>query len=236
MARPPDIQPHWALFLDLDGTLIDIAPRPDLVDVPEGLPGLLKSLSGALDGAVAIVTGRELQVIDALLTPFHASAGTEHGAVVRRPDGHLDESVVPPVPEAWLEILDQASARVPGLVVERKARSVVVHYRQAPEQRDKARALVDSLPGVAGSGFAVLAGHMTFEVKPQSVTKGRAVALLMETAPFAGRFPVFVGDDITDEDGMAAARNLGGLGLRVDAWFPNGPADVRDWLARGARC
>jgi trehalose 6-phosphate phosphatase len=233
MTRPPDIQPDWALFLDFDGTLIDIAPRPELVQVPAELPALLTTASAFLHGAVAIVSGRELHVIDSLLSPFCAAAGGEHGAVVRMPDGALNEALTPLVPHLWLNILDRAAERSPGLVIERKARSVVVHYRLAPQRREEAKALVEALPGLGDEGFVVLGGHMTFEVKPRGISKRRAVAVLMDTPVFAGRRPVFVGDDITDEDGMAIARERGGLGLQVAGYFRNGPADVRAWIARG---
>ncbi|MFT3809091.1 MAG: trehalose-phosphatase [Micropepsaceae bacterium] len=234
MAAPPEIQPDWALFLDFDGTLVDIAARPERVTIPDGLPELLRVAAGRLDGALAVVSGRALPVIDSFLVPYADAAGAEHGAVVRKPDGSLDETATPAVPAGWLTILEAAVAANAGLVIERKPRSVVLHYRLAPEKRAEARALADALPGLDEYGFAVLAGHMAFEVKPRSVSKRRAVAVLMETPPFAGRRPVFVGDDVTDEDGIAMACALGGFGLRVADDFGGSPANVRAWLRRGA--
>ncbi len=234
MTEPPEIQPDWALFLDIDGTLLDFAPKPDLVLVPDGLPAALSALERALGGALAVVSGRSLSVIDTLFAPFRAAAGAEHGAVVRLPDGELDESRTPIVPRLWLQRLEVAAERTDGLVIEKKPRSVVVHYRLAPERADEARELVENLPGLVEEGFTILAAHMALEVKPQGPTKRRPVARLMETAPFAGRRPVFVGDDVTDEDGMAMAARLGGFGLRVADDFGGSPARVRDWVMRGA--
>lgn len=234
MGDPPDIQPDWALFLDLDGTLLDIAAKPDLVSVPQGLPDTLGAAAGALGGALAVVSGRALPVIDTLLSPYFGAAGAEHGAVVRLPGGDLDESRTPMLPRIWLHMLEVAAERIDGLVIERKPRSVVVHFRQAPDREGEARALVESLPGLLDEGFTVLSAHMAYEVRPINASKRRAVALLMERAPFAGRRPVFVGDDVTDEDGIAMAVCLGGFGLRVADDFAGSPARVRDWLGRGA--
>lgn len=234
MAYPPEIQPDWALFLDLDGTLLDLAAKPDLVSVPSDLPEALDAVSRKLGGALAVVSGRALGVIDSLLSPYHAAAGAEHGAVVRLPDGALDESRTPMVPRLWVHQLEVAAERTPGFVIEKKPRSVVVHYRLAPEHAEEARALVESLPGLHQEGFSVLAARMAYEVKPSAASKRRPVALLMESEPFSGRTPVFVGDDVTDEDGIAMARGLGGFGLRVADDFGGSPAEVRDWLMRGA--
>lgn len=234
MAAPPEIQPDWALFLDFDGTLVDLAPRPDLVAVPADLPAVLTGVAKKLDGAVAIVSGRALAVIDSFLAPYADSAGAEHGAVIRRADRSLDEMATSGVPPEWIARLETAASAGQGLVMERKPRSVVLHYRLAPEKRDDARAVVEALPGLEASGFGVLAGHMAFEVKPRSVSKRRAVAVLMETPPFAGRRPVFIGDDVTDEDGIAMACALGGFGMRVADDFGGSPANVRAWLKRGA--
>ncbi len=234
MAELPEIRPDWALFLDLDGTLLDLAAKPDLVTVPPGLPAALNAVTGALGGALAVVSGRALSVIDGLLMPFRAPAGAEHGAVVRLPDGELDECRTPAVPRIWGHILDHAAERIDGLVIERKPRSLVVHFRQCPARAAEARALAETLPDREAEGFVVMPAHMAFEIKPRSASKRRAVALLMETPPFAGRRPVFVGDDLTDEDGIAMATALGGFGLRVGVDFCGGPAEVRAWIARGA--
>lgn len=227
------IQRDWALFLDLDGTLLDIAARPDDVEVPERLALELSHLRHELDGAVAVVSGRDLAVIDDLLSPFVGAGAGEHGAVVRMPDGSLDKARTPMIPRLWLQMLRTASETWPGIVVERKPRSVCVHYRLAPEREVDVRELVESLPDLDREGFSILPAKMAYEVKPKTSSKGRAVALLMEARPFAGRTPVYVGDDVTDEDGIAMAKKLGGFGLRVQDAFEGQPQMVRDWLARG---
>lgn len=234
MATPPEIQPDWALFLDFDGTLVDLAPRPDLVSVPPDLAGILVKLAGRLGGAIAVVSGRALGTIDSFLTPYAGTTGAEHGAVIRRPDGSLDQTETPNVPPEWVAQLESAVATRCGLVFERKPRSVVVHYRLAPERQAEAQALAQTLPGADDLGFGVLAGHMAFEVKPKNVSKRRPVSVLMEIPPFQGRRPVFVGDDVTDEDGIEIAAALGGFGLRVADDFDGSPANVRAWLERGA--
>lgn len=233
MRDAADIQRDWALFLDLDGTILDIAPRPDEVEVPERLALELNRLRHDLDGAVAVVSGRELAVIDDLLSPFQGAGAGEHGAVVRLPDGSLDKTRTPVIPRLWLEKLRAVAESWQGIVVERKPRSVCVHYRLAPEREEDVRALVESLPGLEEEGFIVMPARMAYEVKPRTSSKARAVALLMETPPFIGRTPVYVGDDVTDEDGMAMAAKLGGFGLRVGDSFGGEPQNVRDWIARG---
>jgi trehalose 6-phosphate phosphatase len=233
MRDAAEIRRDWALFLDLDGTLLDIAAKPDEVKVPSMLALELSRVRHDLDGAVAIVSGRELAVLDDLLSPFSGAGAGEHGAVVRLPDGSLDKVRTPVIPRLWIEKLRAAAESWPGIVVERKPRSVCVHYRLAPEREQDALALVSSLPDLEAEGFTILRSKMAFEVKPRSSSKGRAVALLMETPPFVGRTPVYVGDDVTDEDGIAMAAKLGGFGLRVEQAFEGQPQKVRDWLARG---
>ena len=119
------------------------------------------------------------------------------------------------------------------MIIDRKARALGAHYRLAPQRATAVEAMVRSLPDLAKSGFVVMAARMAFEVKPANASKDRAVAKLMDKPPFAGRMPVFVGDDITDEAGIAMAEKLGGFGLRVPETFEGEPARVRDWLARG---
>jgi trehalose 6-phosphate phosphatase len=233
MGQPQDIRENWALFLDLDGTLLDIAEKPDLVTVPAGLPGDLARLSRGLCGALAVVSGRAMSVLDDLLSPFAGPGAAEHGAVVRHVGGELDAVKSNAIPAIWLHTLNRAAEAWKGIVIERKPRSVVVHYRLAPERAADVKALVEGLPDLDREGFAVMAAKMAFEVKPKSSSKGRAVALLMEEAPFAGRIPVFVGDDQTDEAGIDMAQRLGGFGLRVGTVFGNDPAAVRAWIARG---
>ena len=220
---------HPALLLDLDGTLIDIAPTPDAVVVPPALPDALRRLRARHGDAVAIISGRPVEAVDALLDHAAYAVAGEHGAALRTaPGGPVVRDGLPVLPEAALARAAAAVARFPGALVERKAHGVALHYRQAPEAeaalRGAAEAIVAACPG-----FSLLAGSMTWEVRPDGVHKGNAVRALMAAPPFTGRMPVFIGDDVTDRDAIAAAVALGGVGLLVAEAFA-GPAGVRAWL------
>jgi trehalose 6-phosphate phosphatase len=219
-----------ALFLDFDGTLVEIAPRPEAVVVPPGLPGLLHRLATRLDGALAIVSGRPLEQLDALLPAPLAMAG-DHGAALRRaPGAPVEALALPSPPAAWRTRIEELAARFPGALVETKTHGFVLHYRLAPEAGAPARALLDEL--IADNGdFVTMPARMAWEVKPTAVSKATAVAGFMARPPFAGRTPVYVGDDVTDEAGMEAARAAGGIGLKLQDAFGT-PAALREWLAR----
>ncbi|WP_338144372.1 trehalose-phosphatase [Neoroseomonas marina] len=231
----PEIEAGWALFLDLDGTLLDIAPRPDAVVVPSGLPCALARTAVRLGGALAVVSGRPRATVDSLLAPLVLPGGFGHGAELRDALGRTGApGTVPVPPQHWAVRLAAFVAAHPGLLLERKPHGLALHYRAAPDQARAAKALMSAFADEAPSDFELLPAHMAFEIRPRAATKGRAVAALMAAAPFRGRRPVFVGDDVTDEDGMAEARRLGGFGLRVGEDFTGGPTEVRAWLARAA--
>lgn len=234
LASPPAPESHWALFLDLDGTLLDIAPAPDRVVVPNDLIHDLAAGSVALGGALAIVSGRPLAEVDSLLAPLRLPGAGEHGAVVRLPSGGRDE-LDDQVPHDWIEALTAAAANKNGVLVERKVHSVVVHYRRAPQLEGFFKQFCIELTQSETSKFEVLQGKMAVEIRPRTVTKARAVELLMQVDPFRGRKPVFVGDDVTDEDGFRAAKALGGHGLDVFVRFAGMPQEVRRWLKSVAR-
>jgi trehalose 6-phosphate phosphatase len=229
---PPEITSGMALLLDLDGTLLDFAPTPDAVVVPPALPPALATLQARLGGALAIVTGRPVAQIDALLPGLPAVAGEHGGAIRHAPGATVEREPHPPVPPAWLAEAEAALAAHPGTLLERKAQGVTLHFRRAPEAGPALRALAESLLALLPS-HTLLAGSMVWEVRPRGIHKGNAVRALMSRPPFAGRTPLFVGDDVTDEDAIAAARALGGIGLKVDESFGT-PQGVRDWLAREA--
>ncbi|MGO9134791.1 MAG: trehalose-phosphatase [Methylovirgula sp.] len=232
-AFAPDPLRDWALFLDLDGTLLDIAQTPDSVVVPDDLVRDLKAASQVLDGALAIVSGRALETIDRLLAPLQLPIGSEHGAVIRLPNGFYDE-VELKVPEEWaLAIVDLVS-RCPGMLTEAKHHNIVAHYRNAPAYEAEIRAVLGGLVARDPENFEMLEAKMAFEVRARKVSKARAVHALMNVAPFAGRTPVFVGDDKTDEDGFRAAIEFGGIALDVASAFAGQPGKVRDWLKRFA--
>lgn len=234
-ADVPEIEAGWALFLDLDGTLIDLAPTPDSVVVPPGLTVALAVLARRLDGALAIVTGRARTTVDALLAPLVLPGGFGHGAELRDATGHCrSDSAIMPLPPSWVDDLSDSIRAWPGVLLERKPHGLALHFRTAPEYGEAAHAALTALLRGHEAHFALLPAHMAYEIRPRLATKGRAVDALMAGAPFRGRRPVFVGDDVTDEDGMQAARRHGGFGLHVGQDFRYGPAEVRAWVARAA--
>jgi trehalose 6-phosphate phosphatase len=235
MLRAPEVERHWALFLDLDGTLLDIAAAPDKVVMPARLIDALARLSVALDGALAVVSGRTLTNIDRLLSPLRLPVAAEHGAVIRLPSTKIDRlSQRRRPPQAWIKQLRQAVSGWEGVLIEEKTYSVALHYRLAPHRVVVVRKLAMSLVRAAPNRFELLTAKRAFEIRPKGITKARAVEVLMEQHPFRGRLPVFVGDDVTDEDGIEIAHELGGLGLNVDSAFGGQPRTVRDWLKRAA--
>lgn len=215
------------MLLDVDGTLLDIAPTPESVMVPPRLPGTLAGLHRRLDGALAIVSGRPLEQIDALLG--HAlPAAAEHGAVLRVPPLPAARLALPQVPQAWRQTATALEARLAGVRVEDKALGFVMHYRAAPQA---AAELADILRALAGTdpNFEVMPADMAFEIRPRGADKGTAVNAIMAGRDFTGRLPLFIGDDVTDRDGMRAAQALGGVGLLVEDSFGT-PGGVRAWL------
>jgi trehalose 6-phosphate phosphatase len=226
-ALPP--MERAALLLDLDGTLLDIAPTPDAVVVPPGLLDVLHDLRRLLGDAVAVVTGRPVETVDALLgDAVYAVAGEHGGAIRHTPDGPLERPRLSPPPDSWLADAERMVAAHPGALLERKARGFALHYRAVPEAgtifRDELGALLQG-----SADFELLSGLMIWEVRPRGIDKGKALASLMERAPFGDRLPVFIGDDVTDEDAIAAAEVLGGVGLRVPESFGDA-SGVRTWL------
>jgi len=225
--------PRAALLLDLDGTLIDIAATPDAVTVPADLLASLQTLRMRLDGALAVISGRPVEQVVSLLGDAVATIAGEHGAAIRfTMDAPLQRVALPTVPESWFAAGARIAAAHPGSLCERKAHGFVLHYRQAPAAGPALRAAMAAL--VDGSDrFAVAAASMAWELRARGADKGAAVRALMAHAPFAGRLPVFIGDDVTDEDGIAAARAMGGAGLRVPETFGT-PEGVRTWLRAAA--
>ena len=228
--RPP-LPPldRAALLLDLDGTLLDLAPRPDAVVVPADLPKALHTLRRRLDDALAVITGRPVETVDALLGDAIFAVAGEHGGAFRYAPGRaIERPALPSPPPAWLDTAEHLAATHPGVLLERKARGFALHYRAVPAAGTELReGLARLLTG--SQDFELLQAHLLWEVRPRGADKGKAVAALMDHAPFRGRLPVFIGDDVTDEDAISAAAAMGGVGLRVQDAFGDA-AGVRAWL------
>jgi len=226
----PELPARAALLLDLDGTLLDIAPTPASVVVPPGLLAALRAVRTALDDAVAVISGRPVEQVDALLDGLPYAVAGEHGGAIRHaPGAALERPDLPELPADWLARAERTTAAHPGALLERKPHGLVLHYRLCPEAGPALRQALREILAEDDALFTVMSAHMAWELKPRSVDKGRAVERVMTRLPFAGRVPVYVGDDVTDEDAIGAARALGGIGLRVAESFGDA-AGVRAWL------
>ncbi|NHN89260.1 trehalose-phosphatase [Acetobacter conturbans] len=220
-----------AFLLDFDGTLVDIAPTPESVIVAPELKDVLRRLRDATGNALAIISGRSVDQIDAFLGDIPFAVAGEHGIAIRhRPGGPIQRAALPSVPSEWVREAQELVASFPGTRLERKIGGFVLHYRGAPEAQAELRRAAEAWVKPEGDKFHIQAAKMAWEIRPAGVDKGYAVSLLMEDAPFAGRKPVFVGDDVTDEDAIKAAIRLGGTGFRIPIDFPT-PAVLRAWLS-----
>jgi len=228
-----------ALFLDVDGTLIDIAQTPDSVRVPDALPALVAGLARHLDGALALVSGRTIMELDRLFTPIRLACAGGHGAQLRfETDGPIaDTPLMHALAPALVEGVAALARSDSRLLFEDKQSSIALHYRGAPEMAEILRAKVDDLLISTARADAVapelIAGKMIYEIKAAGFDKGKAVLKFIDRAAFAGRAPIMIGDDTTDEKAFAQVRALGGLAIgvgdramEVDAVFKS-PAEVR---------
>lgn len=234
---PPALLDGAALFLDFDGTLVPIIDRPDGVHVDEDLLALLHALRDRLKGRLAIVSGRSIATLrdlglgDFLLAGTHGLEFARTGEAPRAPARLAAIDVAQNLMEAF--VTDK-----PGLLVERKSISVALHYRGAPIWAEACETLAKAL---TADGLVLQHGKMLFELRPGGADKGSALRTLMRESPMAGGVPVFIGDDVTDEEGFAAAAELGGSGILVGperatfaAWRLEQVAAVRHYLAEGA--
>lgn len=205
----------WALFLDIDGTLIDLAETPDAVVVPPSLPPALHSLASRLGGALALVTGRSITYADTLFSPFRFPVAGLHGAEWRGPDGDVHGAEITPALSAAKEALIHETAGWPGVIIEDKGAAVAAHYRLAPDRRTMVERLMQRHLDAIGPAWTLQQGKMVVEIRPASADKGRAVEAFLATALFSGRRPIAIGDDITDEAMFRVANAAGGQSLRV---------------------
>jgi trehalose 6-phosphate phosphatase len=229
-------QNEWCLFLDVDGTLLELADTPGGVAVDPGLPPLLARLRAASNGAVALVSGRTIENIDRLFGADGLPVAGLHGCERRDARGRMH--VAPIARDQLADLRDglqRLVTRHPGLLLEDKGAGVALHFLKARELEHELRAEVALLAAPLVPKFAILDGHAVIEVKPAAHTKGSAVEAYLEEDPFKGRMPIFIGDDTTDYDGFAAVRRHDGLAIAVgnrvkSEWWLPGPAAVRRWL------
>jgi trehalose 6-phosphate phosphatase len=232
-----------ALFLDVDGTMIDFARTPAEVRVPSGLLDDIAAIERALDGALAVISGRTLADIDRLFDPLRLRASGVHGAEMRYDPARAVMAIGTArelSPHLWRSLNEMLQA-FPGAFAENKRFSFAVHYRAAPELGPALFAALRRLVAPEGSGdLQIFAAHLAFEIKRHGFDKGGAIEQFLECEPFVGRVPIFIGDDLTDEAGFetvarrgGAAYSVGEVRPRVRGVFPD-PSAVRAWLARSA--
>ncbi len=234
--RPPTPADDWALFLDVDGCLLEFSDTPDGVCVPPGLPARLDALAQRLGGALALVSGRTLAGLDRLFAPLRLPAAGLHGLERRHQGVHVAS---PAAPVALADVREQAlrlADRHPGAVVEDKGAAIALHWRLAPH------AAADFSVFAAGAlarlpGYRLQHGNQVVELRPADADKGDAIAAFLDEAPFRGRLPVFAGDDLTDEHGFEIVNARGGLSVLVGArepsvarWHLDGIGAVHEWL------
>jgi trehalose 6-phosphate phosphatase len=232
----------YALFLDCDGTLLEIAPTPTEVRVPAGLVELLVGIGKRLDGAIAILTGRQLAEIDVLLNPAKLIGAGVHGGELRTERGGGIARVASALPNSLVDQVLRRAQALPGIIAEPKGPGLAVHYRLAPHLKEALEAELRVLLTQYADGLVLCPGRKLFEIIPAGHSKGTALETIMALPGFAGRQPIMIGDDSGDIPAFAAARRLGGAGLRVageqfgleNVEFA-GPAQVIDWLRRLAR-
>jgi trehalose 6-phosphate phosphatase len=229
----------YALFLDCDGTLVDIAPTPSDVRAPPGLAELLARLSKGLGGALAVLTGRQLAEIDALLAPVQLIGAGVHGAEMRTAKGGAITRVATALPRSLVDEVIRVVDKLPGVIAEPKGPGLAVHYRLAPHLQVALEAALRALLTQYPEGLVLHPGRKLFEIIPAGHSKGTALETFARLPDFIGRRPIMIGDDMGDIPAFAAARRLGGAGLRVageqfghDKVELQSPARVLDWLER----
>ncbi len=238
---PPQFAADWALFLDIDGTLLDLAPTPDSVVVSDPLRYCLANLSTTLEGALALVSGRSIGDIDRLFTPLRLPAAGLHGGERRDAEGSTQRRAADKkLMAAARERLAGLQASFDGLLLEDKGGAIAVHYRARPDLQATVGEACAAIAEELGPNLQVQIGKSVMEFVAAGVSKGSAIEAFLTEAPFKGRKAVMLGDDVTDESGFAAVNAREGISVKVGEgsslarWRLTSPAAVRDWLARYA--
>lgn len=232
---------RFAIFLDFDGTVVEIADRPDAVRVDVATIRLLEALSEAADHALAVVSGRDIAVVDRMLHPLVLPVAGVHGLQRRDAAGKLHRAALEPSELASAVIsVEEAIGREPGVFIETKTGAVALHYRLRPELERRCRDIAERIVW-RQPDLQLMQGKMVFEIRQQGSDKGDVIEAFLAEPPFKGRTPIFAGDDITDEIGFAIVNARGGMSIKIGesstlARFR--AADVRElhaWLSELAR-
>lgn len=239
-ASPDDLDPDSiALFLDVDGTLLDICDTPSAVKADDELIAMLRACFENLGGAMALVSGRSVAEVDRIFSPEVFPTAGAHGAEIRASGLQFDGSTNQSLPEFAIAELESFASRHDGVLLEMKRGGASLHYRLAPEAELQSRQLVSDLLRDLGDSYRLIAGKKVFELAPADHNKGAAISAFLEVSPFGGRRPVFIGDDVTDEDGFIIVNDLAGVSIRVGdsgqtaaAYSLRDTTAVREWLQR----
>jgi trehalose 6-phosphate phosphatase len=226
-----------AFLLDVDGTILDLAPTPREVYVSKELRQTLQKLYERTGGATAFVSGRPVEELDLIFAPLQLPAVGGHGCEFRlTPDGPTQSAMVTPLPSKIKRRFAMIAEAAPGIIVEDKKFSIALHYRLAPDMEDHVRKNSAALCEELDLPLELLLAKSVVEIKQSGFNKATAVRDIMQHAPFAGRLPVFVGDDTTDEPVFPVIPEFGGMGFSVGRRIPgvpghfDRPRDVRRWL------
>lgn len=234
---PPQPKKEWAYFLDVDGTLVDIAEAPDKIHVDEALIELITMLHQACQGALALISGRSLFDLDSVVRSLRVPMSGQHGIERRDSAGKLWLHATPPEAKSTIKAaLQPILARHTGLCLEDKGLTLALHYRKAPHLATYAQKLLYRLSRTCSNTLELQHGKCVVELKPIGIDKGTAIAEYLDEAPFLGRCPVFIGDDLNDELGFSEINRVKGISVKVG----KGPscaryrlpdvAAVRNWL------
>src|SRR6202790_344506 len=233
---PPVPSLDWCLFLDVDGTLIELSDSPLDTHADPGLKTLLGNVAERLGGALALVSGRSIEYLDALFAPLRLPAAGLHGVERRKASGVMHgASFVDSQLDRARTALTSLVQSHPGTLLEDKGRTIAVHFRMAPNSEAAVLEAVRASAAQLGSNYHIQGGNMMLEIKPRGFSKASAIKAFMQEPPFSGRKPVFVGDDLTDQDGFKTVEDQGGISIavgdRVRGQFHIGnAAAVRSWL------
>ena len=236
--RPvPAAEPEWAYFLDLDGTLVTLAPSPSAIRIDRELRRTVGRLHAATGGALALITGRAISTIDELFPGLRLAVAGQHGLERRTVGGRSEHHALPAhLLDGARRRLAEAALRHPRLLLEDKGSSLALHYRRAPTLASYAHRLARTEAALLGPAFDLRTGKRVVEIAPAGRDKGKAIAAFMAERPFRGRRPVFIGDDVTDEFGFRTVNRLGGISIKVGPgptaarWRLPDVATVHAWL------